>query len=306
MERGSQRCWSGCFAVPLGSRHLLLSASPLDSKGDEQSQEGEAGGNPGVPSVANLPVVPAGGEDDGIAPLPPAHIQAGPDPSGSGQDPGLPGPSRGSTYFRESLARTCVADGLDQDDIQFLSEHLAPGSSSGYGYTWHKFSSFCQEKGVDPFTAPVSIIIKYLRKIFNDGAAYRTINYARSAISKLHIGFGDMPIGQHPLIKQTVRAVFRLRPPLPRYKSTFDIRPALTYMKQILGNNSILNLKLLSYKCLFLIAFHSFSRVSTVCKLGAGIEEHQDFLIVPLLSTEKQARGVQIIFITFLITSHYS
>ena len=120
---------------------------------------------------------------------------------------------------------------------------------------------------------------------------YRTVNYNRSAISKLHIGFGNNPIGQHPLIKQVVRAVFRLRPPLPRYKVTFDIKPALTYMKQILGNNNILNVKLLSYKCLFLIAFHSFSRVSTICKLGSGIEEHRNHLIVPLLSAEKQARG---------------
>ena len=120
---------------------------------------------------------------------------------------------------------------------------------------------------------------------------YRTVNFNRSAISKLHMGFGNNPIGQHPLIKQVVRAVFRLRPPLPRYKVTFDIKPALTYMKQILGNNNILNVKLLTYKCLFLIAFHSFSRVSTMSKLGSGIEEHQGHIIVPLLSAEKQARG---------------
>ena len=207
MERRGWRCRSGCFALPVGSRHILFSVGPINSKGDEQGQKGEVGGHLGVPFVASIPVVSAGGEDDGVAPLPPAHVQAGTDTSGPGEDSGLLGPSRGSSYFRQSLAHSCSIEGLDQDDHNFLAQHLAPWSTSGYGYAWHKFSLFCLEKNVDPFTAPVPIIIKYLRKLYNDGAMYRTVNFSRSAISKLHMGFGNNPIGEHPLIKQVVRAV---------------------------------------------------------------------------------------------------
>ena len=44
-----------------------------------------------------------------------------------------------------------------------------------------------------------------------------------------------------------------------KYKVTFNIKPALVYLKVILWNNDLLNLKFLSYKCLLLIAFHSIS-----------------------------------------------
>ena len=109
--------------------------------------------------------------------------------------------------------------------------------------------------------------------------------------SKLHAGFDGVPAGQHPLVKQAVKAVFRLCPPLPKYTSTFDIRPVLVYVKQILGNNELLTLKLLSFKCLFLLSFHSLCRVDSLSKLGAQVEESEGHLIVPLMSLEKQARG---------------
>ena len=144
---------------------------------------------------------------------------------------------------------------------------------------------------MDPFTCPASVPVKYLQKLYDDGSKYRTVNYVRSAISKLHFGIENKPVGQHPLVRQAVRAVFRLRPPLPKYKVTFDIKPALDYVKQILGQNNTLTLKLLTFKCLFLIALHSISRVNSLSKLGANIAEHQGNLIFPLLSIEKQARG---------------
>ena len=127
--------------------------------------------------------------------------------------------------------------------------------------------------------------------MYEKGAQYRTVNNARSAISKLNMGFNGLPAGQHPLVQRALKAVFRLRPPLPKFKATFKIKPVLTYTSQIFGNNDFLNLKYLSYKCLFLLSFTSISRISTLCGLGASVEEYPEFAIVPLLKLEKQARG---------------
>ena len=137
--------------------------------------------------------------------------------------------------------------------------------------------------------------------MFEDGAKYRTINYARSAISKLHSGFDGIPAGQHILVKQAVKAAFRLRPPLPKYKNTFDITIVLTYVKQILGNNSFLSLRLLTLKTLFLLSFSSLSRVSTICRLSPDIEQHRGHLIIPLVALEKQARGTMLIHFMIMI-----
>ena len=127
--------------------------------------------------------------------------------------------------------------------------------------------------------------------MYDEGSKYRTINFARSAISKLHVGFGETPAGQHSLVKKAVQAVFRLRPPLPKYKTTFNVELILKYIQQSLGNNDLLTLKLLSCKCLFLLSFNSLSRVNTLSKLGAAVDEHHDHVIVPLLALEKHSKG---------------
>ena len=204
----------------------------------------------------------------------------------------LPRASRGSTYFRSQSKLAHSKELLSEDDENFLSHHLADNTSSGYGYTWRKFAIFCGEMSVDPFTCSPAVIVKYLRAMFEKGSQYRTINFIRSSISKLHQGFGLLPAGEHPLIKQACKAAFRLRPPLPKYKTTFKMKSVLEYVATILGNNDLLTLKWLTMKTIFLIAFSSLSRVSTISRLGSSIEEHPAHIIVPILSLEKQARGI--------------
>ena len=100
-----------------------------------------------------------------------------------------------------------------------------------------------------------------------------------------------MSAGQHTLVRQAVKAAFRLRPPLPKYSATFNIQPVLIFLRQILGNNNYLSIKLLSYKCLFLISFSSLARIDTLAKLGSQVTEHANHIVIPLLAIEKQARG---------------
>ena len=244
--------------------------------------------------VAQLAVVPSGQELPPSSSIPTAPLQGDINPKGGGTE-SLPGAPRGSNDFRQSLTVSWSSHDLTPDELDFLANHISTGSATGYNYAWGRFTSFCSEKAIDPFTCPANIIVKYLKKIYDDGAKYRTVNYVRSAISKLHIGFGDLPAGQHALVKKAVQAVFRLRPPLPKYKTTFDIGKVLTYVQQILGNNELLPIKLLSCKCLFLLSFYSISRMNSMSKLGSALEESQEHVVVPLLSLEKQARGNTIV-----------
>ena len=281
----------GCTSVPPGPCHIHVSTNSPDSQNVDQNQGGESDRPLDLSPLASIPLVGAGEEHgNSTTPSPPPSPVHNQD-NQRGAHEGVPGPSSGSAHFRSNLAHTHAAHGLDQDDLDFLSHHIASGSASGYGYTWLKFSSFCSGLGVEPFTCSPIIIVKYIRHIFEKGAKYRTINHARCAISKLHCGFDGKPAGQHQIVSQAVRSAFRLRPPLPKYRTTFDIKPVFTFIKQILGNNDILTLKMLTFKCLYLLSFSSIARVSTLSILGANLEEHRDHIIVPLLSLEKQAKG---------------
>ena len=137
-----------------------------------------------------------------------------------------------------------------------------------------KFSSFCEPLQADPFTCSPAIIVKYLRMLYESGSAYSTVNYHRSSISKFHRGFGNTLAGTHPLVSQAVRAVFRLRPPLPKYRSTYDISIVFDYIVA-LPENCLLSLKSLSFKTLFLLTASIISRVSSVARLGSRIHFNQ-------------------------------
>ena len=86
------------------------------------------------------------------------------------------------------------------------------------------------------------------------------------------MGFGCTPIGEHALVCQAVKAAFRLWPPLPKYNATFDISSVLEYVAG-LEPLSLLSLKLLTFKTLFLMSFCTISRVSSVARLGSAVQE---------------------------------
>ena len=119
--------------------------------------------------------------------------------------------------------------------------------------------------------------------------AYSTVNHHRSSISKFHEGFAGHAIGSHPLVSKAVKAVFRLRPPLPKYRSTFDISKVFLYLLNQ-PNNDNLSLKQLTYKTLFLLISASISRVSSVSRLGTRIQFNEDSCVIDLITLEKQGR----------------
>ena len=141
----------------------------------------------------------------------------------------------------------------------------------------------------DPLSCAPAIVVKYLRHLFESGAEYSTVNFHRSSISKFHVGIDGISIGEHPLVSQAVKAVYRLRPPLPKYQSTFDIVPVLAYVRSLPTAN--ISLKQLSLKTLFLTIYSSISRVSSVARLGPSLQEHRDSVVLHFVSLEKQARA---------------
>jgi hypothetical protein len=150
---------------------------------------------------------------------------------------------------------------LSMEDLDFLSNHLAYNTSNEYGYIFKRFRSFCVLLNEDPLTCSPAVIVKYLRSLYESGAQYRTVNSHRSAISKFHCGWAGIPIGKHPLMCQAVKAVFHLRPPLPKYQTTFDIGPVLDYVGAM-PPYADMDLKILTMKTVFLTSFSTLSRSS--------------------------------------------
>ena len=74
---------------------------------------------------------------------------------------------------------------------------------------------FCVQLQADPLTYAPAIVVNYVRHLYESGAEYSTVNFHRLAISKFHVGVSRIHMGEHQLVSQAVKAVFRLRTPLP-------------------------------------------------------------------------------------------
>ena len=195
----------------------------------------------------------------------PAQLQVNTDHGGQVTGPAIPSTSGGCPSTGKNLNYTS-----DPDLDKFLANHLASSTQKGYNASFSKFASYCTSKNLDPTSCKPDNIARYLMSLYENGSSYSSINLARSAISKFHVGFDGIPAGQNLIVCNAVKAVFKLKPPLPKYLATFDVTIVLDYLKSLPANPQ-LSLKLLTYKALFLLTVASISRVSSIAKLGPDI-----------------------------------
>ena len=93
----------------------------------------------------------------------------------------------------------------------------------------------------------------FLALQFHEGKEYRTVNVYRSALSAVLPLPDGHKAGSHPLVRELLKGVFQLRPPQPRYATTWQVSKVVHYISS-LGSNSNLSTKLLSYKLVGLLA----------------------------------------------------
>ena len=86
-----------------------------------------------------------------------------------------------------------------------------------YQSAWGLWHSWCAKRKVNPICATLNDVLLFLTDRFNNGAAYRSVNVARSATSFCHPKIDGYPVGQHPLAVQLLKGILNLRPPKPRY-----------------------------------------------------------------------------------------
>lgn len=63
----------------------------------------------------------------------------------------------------------------------------------------------------------------FLATLFVQGLQHRTINTIRSAISTMHVQVNGAPIGQHPVVTRLMKGVYNMRPPAPKYSSSWKV-----------------------------------------------------------------------------------
>ena len=264
---GSGCCGQRCTSSSVGQSNLPVPPSSIASESTSADSGTKDPCNSSVSSVAHSNVVASVSGDVGGTTPSSSILPPGSSHGGGGTGSALSRSANSCTSFGQEFSLSHPTSGLDQDDLDFLSNHLAHSTRTGYGYVFKRFRGYCENIHEDPYTCAPAIIVKYIRNMYESGAEYSTVNHHRSCTSKFHYGFGNITAGSHPLVTQAVKAVFRLKPPLPKYISTFDISVVFSYI-QSLPQNEQLSLKLLSFKTLFLLTASTISRLSSLNRLG--------------------------------------
>lgn len=136
---------------------------------------------------------------------------------------------------------------------------LADNTLKQYDSCLKQWYLFNQGDKIDIYNAPVTSILKFLVELFNKGGKYGTINSAKSALS-LILGSDSI---KDPQIRRFMKAVYKLRTPLPKYNITWDPTIVLNYLSNWYPNEG-LSFEILSKKLITLLALVTAHRVQTL------------------------------------------
>ena len=256
----------GCVDNGLGTlQGLRLSTLQSDPSCSKQSDSGQSRHRISGTHLASTAVVATTNEPPGRTSSTPAELQTPPErPSRPSEDPShVPQ----TTLSRVSCLRGHYqAMGIPDNVTEILLSASRPSTRKTYQSAWRRWSGWCFKRKLDPLSAPLTDILLFLTEYFNSGAAYRSVNVARSAISTSHTKLNGLPVGQNLLVIQLLKGMFNNRPPKPRYSHTWEVSSMTKYLAS-LGSNRSLSLKQLSWKLAMLFSLTCPERVSALTKL---------------------------------------
>jgi site-specific recombinase XerD len=150
---------------------------------------------------------------------------------------------------------------------QILTAGIANSTNKQYHLYLKKFKEFCTNRSVSNYLeADLTTGIEFLSSLFQDGHSYSSINTARSSISHfVQLNNSTIDFGKHPVTVRFMRGIFKLRKPVPKYKSTWDVNQVLTVLKS--WDNESCSLKTLSLKTVMLVALSTGQRTQTLSEL---------------------------------------
>jgi len=120
---------------------------------------------------------------------------------------------------------------------------------------------FCKQEKEHVFSPSVPSVLKFLTRHFNRGASFSSLNSYRAALAQI---LGPS-LSEDFRIKRFFKGLSCLRPPLPKYKTTWDPTTVLNHIKQI--STTDLPLELLTFKTAMLLALATGHRVQTLASI---------------------------------------
>ena len=201
------------------------------------------------------------------------------------------------TFIRKTLSNK----GFSKQALDIICASWTAGTEKQYKGVWDKWSGWCHKRQIDLLQASVIQVVEFLTDCYHEGKGYSTINTYRSALSTTLCSMNDDrdSLGSHPLIARLLKGVYILRPPTPRYSSTWDVSKVTDYLKTLAPLRE-LSLKSLTLKTVMLCALALAQRQQTLSALDLNFrKESRDsisFVVTDRLKTSRPGKSIEITF----------
>ena len=185
-------------------------------------------------------------------------------------------------------------EGLSAEVSDIILRAYRGSTLKQYKSSISKWAEFCSQWNYDPLRTTVTIVLDFLLDL-HKRYTYSHVNTTRSALSNFVSLSDGAKIGTHPLVVKFMKGIFNVKPPLPRYTSTWDVGCVLKRLREWSPNNT-LSLKNMTLKLCMLLALLMAPRTQTLQALKLDdmvwTETGVDFRIRELLKTDRQGKSV--------------
>jgi len=152
---------------------------------------------------------------------------------------------------------------VSSEAATIIMQSWADSSLKHYKPHLQAWFQLCTKWKVNPYNPPLDKVLDYLTTLYARGLKYDSINTAKSKISAIVEPSNSVTLANQPLISRFIRGVFRSRPPVPRYESTWDAQIVLSHLGSF-AVASELNLKDLTQTLVMLMALVSAQRTQSL------------------------------------------
>ncbi len=121
--------------------------------------------------------------------------------------------------------------GLPERVLNTISEARAPSTRRLYALKWSVFSTWCLNRGENPSTSELAVVLSFLQELLDKGRSHSTLKVFVAAIAAFHAPIAGQSVGRDNSVVRFLKGARRLNPPRPLTVPTWDLPTVLRALK---------------------------------------------------------------------------
>ncbi len=129
------------------------------------------------------------------------------------------------------LAAQWEPTGFPERVLNTISEARAPSTRRLYALKWSVFSTWCLNRGENPSTSELAVVLSFLQELLDKGRSHSTLKVFVAAIAAFHAPIAGQSVGRDNSVVRFLKGARRLNPPRPLTVPTWDLPTVLRALK---------------------------------------------------------------------------